>query len=133
LEFLNHPQVRLVGAFTHNEAPSVIKRFDVAIIPFKCDEVSYGINPLKLFEYLAAGKPVVSTNFNPDILLTLKYDVAVAETPEQFATHVLASQHDTQLDVVSRTKRAWENSWEARTKEFESVIAKAYNENEKLD
>jgi teichuronic acid biosynthesis glycosyltransferase TuaH len=133
LEFLNHRQVKWVGAFTHQEAPSVIKRFDVAIIPFKCDEVSYGINPLKLFEYLAAGKPVVSTNFNPDILLTLQGDVAVAETPEQFATHVLASQHGTQLDVVRRTKRAWENSWEARTKEFESVITKAYYENEKRD
>ncbi|RZJ86008.1 MAG: glycosyltransferase, partial [Chryseobacterium sp.] len=54
-------------AIPYNEMPAMIKAFDVCIIPFKKDEFSSTIFPLKLFEYLGSGKPVVATNFNEDL------------------------------------------------------------------
>jgi hypothetical protein len=40
--------------------PGFVAGFDVCIVPFKVDEVSVNVSPLKAYEYLAMGKPVVS-------------------------------------------------------------------------
>lgn len=121
--FLKHPRIHFPGSFTHDEAPSVIKRFDVAIIPFKCDEVSNGIYPLKLYEYLAAGKPVVSTNFNPDILKDLSGVVSIADTAQEFANSVLlAYATDSDKKVGQRISVAANQTWEHRANQFEEII-----------
>jgi teichuronic acid biosynthesis glycosyltransferase TuaH len=122
--FLKHPRIKLVGSVSHTEAPAMIKRFDVAMIPFKPDDVSRGIYPLKLFEYLAAGKPVVSTNFNPDVLQELKHVVHVAENSEEFAERVLqAYATDTEAKQKERILVASQNTWEDRVKQFGNLIA----------
>lgn len=121
--FLQHPRIHFPGSFTHEEAPSVIKGFDVAIIPFKCDEVSNGIYPLKLYEYLAVGKPVVSTNFNPDILKDLTGVVSTADTSQQFANAVLlAYATDSEKKIAQRIAVASHQTWEHRADQFEEII-----------
>jgi len=124
VEFLNHPRIHFTGSIPHKDAPSVINRFDVAIIPFKCDDVSSGIYPLKLFEYLAAGKPVISTNFNPEILKTLADVVHVANTAEEFANSILkAYSTDSEEKQITRISVASENTWESRARLFKSIIS----------
>lgn len=49
------------GDIHYNELPGKMKCFDIAIIPHKIDKFTNSMNPLKLYEYLAAGKPVVTT------------------------------------------------------------------------
>jgi teichuronic acid biosynthesis glycosyltransferase TuaH len=121
--FLKHPRIHFPGPFTHEEAPSVIKRFDVAIIPFKCDDVSNGIYPLKLYEYLAAGKPVVSTNFNPDILKDLSGVISIADTSQEFANSVLLSYAtDSNKKIAQRIAVASNQTWEHRANQFEAII-----------
>lgn len=123
--FLKHPRIHFPGSFAHEEAPSVIKRFDVATIPFKCDDVSNGIYPLKLYEYLAAGKPVVSTNFNPDILKDLNGVINTADTPQEFANSVLlAYATDSEKRSLQRIDVASRETWEHRAEQFEDIIKK---------
>jgi teichuronic acid biosynthesis glycosyltransferase TuaH len=123
VDFLNHRQVRFIGPIAHEEAPSVVKGFDVAIIPFKCDEVSSGIYPLKLFEYMAAGKPVVSTNFNPQVLDGLSEVIHSADTCEQFADFVLlAYATDSHARREKRIQIASQNTWEHRAQLFSTLI-----------
>jgi teichuronic acid biosynthesis glycosyltransferase TuaH len=125
--FARHPRIHFTGPFTHEEAPSVVKRFDVAIIPFKCDEVSNGIYPLKLYEYLAAGKPVVSTNFNPDILKDLNGIVSTADTAQEFANSVLlAYATDSEKKIAQRIAVASNHTWEHRANQFEEIIKKEF-------
>jgi O-antigen biosynthesis protein len=50
-----------LGYKKHEQVPNYINCFDVCINPFKVDDVGNAINPLKVYEYLAMGKPVVST------------------------------------------------------------------------
>jgi teichuronic acid biosynthesis glycosyltransferase TuaH len=124
VEFFNHRQVKFIGPVVHHDAPAVVKRFDVAIIPFKCDEVTSGIYPLKLFEYMAAGKPVVTTNFNPDVLNELPEVVHSADTPELFADFVLlAYSTDNRQKREKRIQVASQNTWEHRAQVFSSLIA----------
>lgn len=60
------PNVRLVGAQPYASLPGWAKAFDVAIIPYRQNRQVANANPLKLREYLATGKPIVSTR-NPEI------------------------------------------------------------------
>jgi len=54
------PNVHLLGGKALAELPAYLKALDVALIPYKLNELSRNIFPLKLFEYLAGGVPVVS-------------------------------------------------------------------------
>jgi teichuronic acid biosynthesis glycosyltransferase TuaH len=122
-EFLRDSCVHFTGPFPHDEAPAVVKRFDVAIIPFQRDEVSSGIYPLKLYEYLAAGKPVVSTNFNPEILQELNNVIHAADTPEDFANAVLlAYATDSEEKISERQQLASRHTWENRARRFGEII-----------
>jgi len=56
------PNVELLGRKPYEALPSYLKAFDVGIIPFKLNELTRNVNPIKLREYLSAGLPVVSTD-----------------------------------------------------------------------
>lgn len=125
-EFINDNRVHFVGSFTHEEAPLVVKRFDVAIIPFQCDVAGRGIYPLKLYEYLAAGKPVISTNFNPEILNELKGVIHIADTVDGFADAVLmAYATDSEEKIMERQRLASGHTWEHRASLFGGLINEA--------
>ena len=55
------PNLRYLGGRRYEELPSVIARWDVALMPFAINDATRFISPTKTPEYLAAGKPVVST------------------------------------------------------------------------
>jgi teichuronic acid biosynthesis glycosyltransferase TuaH len=125
--FKNPKNVHFIGQVPYLAMPSVIKGFDVAMIPFKKDEVSHTIFPLKLFEYLGAGKPVVATDFNMD-LQDFTYDaVDYCPNADEFSKAI-----DRVLDqdnIERRQQRlniASENTWEKRLLEFSGLIYKAY-------
>jgi len=55
-----YPNTYFLGRKPKTEIPSYVANFDICINPFKIDEVSRSVSPLKVYEYLATGKPVVS-------------------------------------------------------------------------
>ncbi|HEU4365619.1 MAG TPA: glycosyltransferase [Candidatus Krumholzibacteria bacterium] len=61
------PNVAVGGAVPHGEVPAVLARFTVGMIPFRRNALTAGVNPNKLYEYLAAGLPVVATPFSRDV------------------------------------------------------------------
>lgn len=56
------PNVHFLGPRPHRLLPAILQQFDVGLMPFLVNESTRGLLPLKLYEYLAAGVPVVSTN-----------------------------------------------------------------------
>ncbi|NCD70808.1 glycosyltransferase [Mucilaginibacter agri] len=115
--------VHVIGPIPYNEAPQLIKGFDVAIIPFKKDEVSTTIFPLKLFEYLSAGKPVVVSDFNPDLKDYTDNVVAYADGPANFTAAIneaLVTNDDQK--IADRIAIAKLNSWEKRTEDIADII-----------
>jgi glycosyltransferase involved in cell wall biosynthesis len=61
------PNVTVEGAIAHRDVPATLARFTVGMIPFRKSPLTAGVNPNKLYEYLAAGLPAVATSFSPDI------------------------------------------------------------------
>ena len=118
-EFLTLPNVHLLGPVPHAQLPEVLKGFDVALIPFRKDEVSAQIYPLKLFEYLGSGKPVVTTNFNEEVIAPLRPLVACGEDMPSLRTAIqLALQDDDPSRKQARLRVAAENDWSARAQQF---------------
>ena len=55
-------QVRFTGALAHEEIPAVIRQFDIALAPYPRHNHDFYFSPLKLFECMACGVPVVAAN-----------------------------------------------------------------------
>jgi len=105
--------IAYLGEKCYEELPSYLAHFDVAMIPFVVNHVTNAVSPLKLFEYMAGGRPVVSTN----LFECRKHEqVLVADCAADFASHLdravtLASDGEYQEEL--RTIAA-KNSWRAR-------------------
>ena len=114
--------VKFVGAKSLSNLPAYLKYSACAIIPFKCNELTQGIYPLKINEYLAAGKPVVSTNFSPDINL---FDsvIQIAQSHYEFVKKVeKAFSDNSEQAVAQRVSIAKMNSWKNRNKILMDLI-----------
>jgi glycosyltransferase involved in cell wall biosynthesis len=121
--FFNSPNVHLPGPVPYDEMPSMLKGFDITIIPFKKDEVSATIFPLKLFEYLGAGKPVIITDFNPDLKDYTRDAVEICSTADEFSAAINEIlQNDSAAKQAYRLRVAQENTWDIRADEIARLI-----------
>jgi teichuronic acid biosynthesis glycosyltransferase TuaH len=117
------PNIHMTGSVPYQEMPSLLKGFDIAIIPFKKDRVSSTIFPLKLFEYLGAGKSVVATTFNKDLEEFTSGTVQFCDDETSFSNAIIWElNNDNDLRRQERIKVASENTWEKRSAEFEKII-----------
>lgn len=124
--FLQTPNLHYIGRLPFEDMPGLIKGFDIAIIPFKKDEVSRTIFPLKLFEYLGAGKAVIATDFNPDLEEFTHGMVAFcgdASTFNKAIEEVLKT--DNAHLKQARISVAKENTWAKRGEEIAELILNA--------
>lgn len=121
--FFQLPNVYTTGRLDYEQLPAILKGFDVALIPFKKDDVSATIFPLKLFEYLGAGKPIVSTNFNPDLEEFTSGTVRFCPDSESFSKAVAEElSSDTAEKLQKRIEVANQNTWTKRVDEFSNII-----------
>lgn len=94
----NLTNVNLTGAVPHDRAMQYVAEMDICLNLFTAGDVSYGASPIKVFEYLAAGRPVVSTPL--PALKKLDEDGTLlfyAESADQVITHIHAILADPAL------------------------------------
>lgn len=106
--------VLLLGEKPYRELPAYLHRFQVALIPFKKNELTQATNPVKLYEYLAAGKPVISTEL-PEVKTVANHLVTIADTPAQFEEAIEAALLQSEHDVIEQRQQFAElNNWDHR-------------------
>lgn len=116
------PNVIFTGEVGYGELPYYLYSMDVCLLPFLVTPLTLATNPVKVYEYLAAGKPVVAVEL-PE-LHQFEDHVAMATTHEAFLQHVavaLAGEGDGGAEIARRAFAA-RNSWTQRVAEFEAVI-----------
>ena len=116
------PNVIFAGSKPIDKLPAYLKYSHCCIIPFLCIPLTKSIYPLKINEYLSAGKPVVTTNFSEDIANFA--DVAfVANNHDSFLQSIeTATATDSPEKVTNRVQYSSQNSWSYRAKQFMDII-----------
>ncbi len=120
----NLPNVFLTGEKRYRDLPAYLREFDVCLIPFALSPLTRGVDPVKLYEYLSQGKPVVST---PLPELAARGDlVHLGTTPAEFSAKIDAALKETGAALEEKRIRvASENTWTHRVETVsESIRAK---------
>ncbi len=112
--------VRLLGPRPHGDLPGYAQHWTAGIIPFLDTPQIRACNPLKLREYLAAGRPVVSTPF--PALEPYRTGVNVAHGPEGFATALRAAREHGDAGAALRRSLVEAETWEARAADAAAII-----------
>ena len=107
------PNVHRLGAVPSDEIPEYVSTFDVGIVPFVVDELTRAVSPLKMYEYLAAGVPVVAT---PLPVCVAHPMVRTAASVDGFASEIeaAAAERGTEEFEVRARAAADEASWDSR-------------------
>ncbi|MCZ8391018.1 methyltransferase domain-containing protein [Achromobacter xylosoxidans] len=110
--------VHLLGEKPYAELPGYFAYFDVCTIPFKLMPLTLATNPVKFYEYLSAGKPVVSIEL-PE-LAPYADDCYLAHNGKEFVAQLekAMAQKDDQEKIARRIALAKKNSWDARVAEL---------------
>lgn len=123
LELTTLPNVFHLAAVPYDRVPEILHQFTVGLIPFRLNQLTRGVNPNKLYEYLAAGLPVVSTRFSeevfryPDLVKAADAGEAFSTACEQTVTALENNQRAT--DIRQRAlKAARENDWDVIAQSF---------------
>ncbi|MBK7405907.1 MAG: glycosyltransferase [Phycisphaerales bacterium] len=109
--WISLPNVHLLGKRDYEHVPNYMSACDVLIMPWNRNEWIQACNPIKLKEYLAVGRPIVSTPF-PE-LARFEALIAVAETPAAYADAIRAAIADPG-DSDPRRARVERETWEAK-------------------
>ena len=121
--FSRYPNLFFLGRKAYDNVPAYIKQFAVCLIPFVQGKISQTTNPVKVFEYFALGKPVVSTP-----LLELKQFqesdlLSMPETPEAYVQGVREALHENDSKLRGRRMEiARQHSWQNHASRIMSVL-----------
>ncbi|MHB9132251.1 MAG: glycosyltransferase [Armatimonadota bacterium] len=111
-EQLRNSRVYTLGPVAYDEVPAILRAFDVGLIPFVESTVTRAIHPLKVYEYLACGLPVVSTPL-PELDHLAPYVVQTRGLPS-FTQAIAAALIASPNLAAERQAVARQYSWEER-------------------
>jgi glycosyltransferase involved in cell wall biosynthesis len=132
----DNSNIHYLGMKQYNELPVYLAGWDIAIMPFALNEATRFISPTKTPEYLAGGKPVISTSIT-DVIHTYgnKKMVLIADTADAFiraAEYLLANKNNS--DWLNETDAlladmSWDNTAQAITALiYQEMKKKGYEE-----
>lgn len=118
-------KVTMGDSLPYARLPEALAQFDVCLIPFDVSNpLIQATNPVKFYEYLAAGKKVVATSI-PELLPYKEQFVLLQDDPEAFVRAVESCLNNTDglLPAAKRQSFARENDWNRRADAYEEVFS----------
>ena len=119
------PNIHWLGQRSYADLPSYVKGFDVCLMPFALNEATEYINPTKTLEYMAAGKPIVSTAVS-DVVHNFTPVVTVATSDDDFVTATATAMLNPDAAMIARgVEQARANTWESIVARMERIVREA--------
>ncbi len=116
------PNVHLFGRQPIEALPAYVKAMDVCTIPYILNEYTHHIFPLKLYEYMAAGKPIVATDME-EMRPYAGDTMAVTRTHEEFLEATRdAIECDSPERAAQRAQAARHESWDDRVEQGSAIL-----------
>ncbi|OZQ61773.1 hypothetical protein CA600_24230 [Paenibacillus sp. VTT E-133280] len=117
----NIENIIFIGPKIYNELANYLYHFDVCIMPFVVNELIKDVNPIKLYEYLSMGKPVIVPQY--DEILEFKGYVYFSQNQEDFSRKLEeALAEDNSKFFIERIEFAKRNTWDSRVDEINKLI-----------
>jgi glycosyltransferase involved in cell wall biosynthesis len=109
----SRPNVHMLGWRSYGSLPDYLRGIDVALLPQAINDYTRAMFPMKFFEYLAAGRPVVATQL--PALAEFRNLFRVAATPQEFIGEIAAALANPDRSVLPMSEPALRaHSWESR-------------------
>lgn len=115
--------VLLTGEVQYADLPHFLHGMDVCLLPFRVTPLTQATNPVKIYEYLSAGKPVVAVDL-PE-MAQFGCVIDVAQTPEGFIEKLrclLAIPQENESAISARKEFARQHTWHRRVDDLVGVI-----------
>lgn len=118
----NLPNVFFTGAVPYDDLPSIVIGLDALILPYVINDLTNSVSPLKLKEYLASGKPIVSTPI-PEVT-NIQSSICIARTADEWVESLHACLHGLSKVNMQLAADFWENeTWECKAAQFLDAIS----------
>lgn len=122
-DFPRRANLHFIGGRPYDRLPALTKGFNVALMPFAINAATEYINPTKALEYMAAGRPVVSTALD-EVKLNFGTVARIAATRDEFVQFCLReAESPSRLRINRGLKLTRENTWEANIARMKQHIA----------
>lgn len=116
------PNVHFLGLRPNEQLPQYMAHFDACLNLFAPSDLSKDVSPLKFYEYLATGKPIVSTS-QPDQILQFAPVIHIADEPDEFIRACEAALEDTTTERRdARMGAGKDSSWDARVAQMCRIL-----------
>ena len=113
--------VNFLGNKKIDIVPYYVRAFDVCIVPYKLNKQTQNLSPLKLYDYMAMGKEIVTTDF--PIAREFKDVLHVAESKENFVNCIVKALSEKDKGLFAKRRQiAAQNTWEDRITTLSNII-----------
>ncbi len=121
----HHPRCVFVGPQPHAELPAWMQSLDVALIPYRRTPFNRSCSPMRLFDHLASGRPIVATDACQQVL-TFKESVDICGSTPEFVRRVVerVSSGARTEEMEARRQVARANLWSCRAQHLAGVMRK---------
>ncbi|XYH95242.1 glycosyltransferase family 1 protein [Sorangium sp. So ce1128] len=122
------PNIHVLGQKRYEELPAYLAGWDVALLPFARNEATRFISPTKTPEYLAGGKPVVSTSIRDVVQPYGELGlVRIADAPRDFVAAVEAALAEDRGPLLARAddflgRSSWDATWARMERLLEGAL-----------
>ncbi|MBL8056560.1 MAG: glycosyltransferase [Anaerolineales bacterium] len=117
------PNVRFLGGRPHGQLADYLRGFDICWLPHLCNALTASMDPTKLYDYLASGRPIVST----PVAGTERFGelVSFGRTAGELLAEAECGLHENGTVARLRLAKARQNSWPVRAREVWTILKEA--------
>lgn len=123
-----HANIKLTGEVPYGQLSAYLQAFNVCILPFRIEALTLATNPVKVYEYLSAGKPVVAVDL-PE-LHEFSQQVRIAKDAPAFIEAIAQALKEPFPSTVSRQRQdfAAQQTWEHRVQTLVALTEGVHHE-----